>query len=96
MIMNAAGLAVEDLALIYGSSALQTLTGALSYTIVLPFLFVPIFVVLYLLLLIPAYFVGRALGIYQSSEKKREMKELRRKQKLEKKYGISPKDYHLS
>lgn len=67
--------------MVYDSAAIQSFGGALIFTIVLPFLFVPVFVIFDLLLRIPAHFVGKAIGIPTRAQKK----ELKRKKKEEKK-----------
>ncbi len=56
--------AVGEIQMISESSALQTIGGTFVYTLFMPFLFFHIFLFLDLILLIPAYFIGKALGVY--------------------------------
>ncbi len=56
------------------SEALQALGGTFVYTLVMPFVFALIFIILDLILLIPAFFIGKALGIYSKKEKKKKAK----------------------
>ena len=58
-----------DIGFISDSDATQDLIGNVIYSVVMPFVFVWIFVILDLLLLIPAYFIGKALGCYPKKEK---------------------------
>ncbi len=51
------------------SAALQELSGAMVYTVFMPFVFTTLFVALDLVLLIPAFFIGRAMGIIPPKEK---------------------------
>ncbi len=60
------------------SDALQTMGGSIVYTILVPFIFSQLFLMLDLLLLIPAYFVGKALGIYRKKQKKQKTDEAAR------------------
>ncbi len=54
------------------SEALQTMGGSIVYTILMPFVFSQLFLMFDLLLLIPAYFIAKALGIYTKKRKKTE------------------------
>ncbi len=51
------------------SEALQTMGGAFVYTLLMPFVFFHIFLFFDLILLLPAYFVGKALGVYPKKKK---------------------------
>ena len=67
--------------LIYDSEAVQSFGGTIIFTVIIPFVFVPIFVINDLFLRIPAHFVGKALGIPTKAQKKA----LKRQKKQEKK-----------
>ncbi len=60
---------IGDVEFISGSDATQDFIGNVVYSVVMPFVFVWIFVILDLLLLIPAHFIGKALGCHSKKEK---------------------------
>lgn len=60
-----------DIPLISDSLATQELSGAVIYTVLMPFAFTTLFIVLDLLMRIPAFFIGRALKITSKKKKKK-------------------------
>lgn len=63
----------EFLEIIESSEGIQTITGSVIYTVVLPFVFVVLFTIWDLLMRIPAYFIGKLLGCNDPKIKKKKL-----------------------
>ena len=62
-----------DVPLISDSQAMQEFSGAIIYTVLMPFAFTTLFVIFDLLMRIPAFFIGRALKITTKKKKKKDV-----------------------
>lgn len=65
----------QSIEVLSGAKTVQTLIGEIIASFTLPFIFTMTVFVFDLLLMIPAYFIGRALGIYKKKENKKDKDE---------------------